>query len=255
VQACDRTFRVESLRCPSAAASADTCLSETQIETLKTAASPFRFAFPLAHGIRQIGPYPVLRGADVTGTWLDTTGNRAATSYAYLADPVIRYFIEQDPNGSTVNFDYRTYEKRVEQLSLLYDATDPDIDRFAGHGGKLIMVQGTTDMLVAQDATNALYDQMAKRYGGSISRFVRYYVQPGFGHGTGNFDLAWDSLTALDNWASRQTPPSHPVATDATPANGGRTRPLCEYPLWPRYKGHGDIDQAQNYTCAGHGRS
>ncbi|MEU9025427.1 tannase/feruloyl esterase family alpha/beta hydrolase [Actinomadura sp. NPDC048394] len=150
VQACDRTFDVESLRCPDAATHSETCLSPTQIETLKTAASPFKFAFPLAHGVTQIGPYPALRGADVSA-WLDPNGDRRYTAYNSLADPVIRYFIEQDPNGSSVNFDYRQYEKRVKQLSWLYDATDPDIDRFAGHGGKLILVQGASPRDVDTD--------------------------------------------------------------------------------------------------------
>ncbi|MFI7704345.1 tannase/feruloyl esterase family alpha/beta hydrolase [Nonomuraea sp. NPDC049480] len=49
----------------------------------------------------------------------------------------------------------------------------------------------------------------------------------GYAHGTGRFDLAWDSLTALDDWTSRNNPPANPVATDANPAAKNRTRPLC----------------------------
>jgi feruloyl esterase len=39
------------------------------------------------------------------------------------------------------------------------------------------------------------------------------------------------------------------VVTD-TYASPGRTRPLCEYPFWPKYKGTGDIDKAASFTCA-----
>lgn len=77
---------------------------------------------------------------------LDSVGNGEATGYHMLFDPMIRYFIEQDADGSLVNFDHRQYEKRVKELSGLLNATNPDIDRFAHHGGKLIIVQGTTDM-------------------------------------------------------------------------------------------------------------
>ncbi|QOV33191.1 tannase/feruloyl esterase family alpha/beta hydrolase [Streptomyces ferrugineus] len=254
VKGCDRAFSVESLRCPDGSDSGNDCLSQRQIETLKSAASPYRFAFPLANGVTRIGPYPVLRGADLGGAWLDSAGKETASGYYAFIDPVIRYFIEQDAGGSLNNFDYRRYEARVRALSRLYDATDPDLDRFARQGGKLIIVQGTEDMLVPQSATDAYYDRLAERYGPSVRRFVRYYVQPGYGHATGRFDLAWDSLTALDKWADGQTPPVRPVATDANPATEGRTRPLCEYPLWPRYKGHGDVDQAKNFTCAGRGQ-
>ncbi|HEY0202499.1 MAG TPA: tannase/feruloyl esterase family alpha/beta hydrolase, partial [Burkholderiaceae bacterium] len=30
----------------------------------------------------------------------------------------------------------------------------------------------------------------------------------------------------------------------------GRTRPLCEYPTWPRYNGSGDTNLAASFTCA-----
>jgi feruloyl esterase len=44
------------------------------------------------------------------------------------------------------------------------------------------------------------------------------------------------------------------VVTDANPATSNRTRPLCEYPLGPKYKGHGGPGQAENFSCAGQGQ-
>ena len=29
----------------------------------------------------------------------------------------------------------------------------------------------------------------------------------------------------------------------------GRTRPLCEYPSWPKYRGNGDVNAASSFTC------
>jgi hypothetical protein len=63
--------------------------------------------------------------------------------------------------------------------------------------------------------------------GRQTHRFVRYYVQPGYGHGSGRFDPAWDSLTALDEWMSRNNPPAAPVVTDANPGTENRTRPCA----------------------------
>ncbi|MEV5828617.1 tannase/feruloyl esterase family alpha/beta hydrolase [Spirillospora sp. NPDC052242] len=251
VRGCDSAFSINSLRCPDEPEGADTtCLTPAQIRTMRTAASPHEFAFPLANGVTGIGRYPFLRGADLT-MLLDDAGNAEAAGYLGLLGPVVRYLVRQDGNGSLTDFDYRKYEKRVRKLSRLLATTDPNVDRFARRGGKLIIVQGTTDVLVPEELTNAHYDRMALRYGSSIHRFVRYYVQPGMAHGNGRFDLAWDSLTALDTWASRNKPPTKPVATDAGPAAEHRTRPLCEYPRWPKYKGHGDVDQAENFVCTG----
>ncbi|WP_106403181.1 tannase/feruloyl esterase family alpha/beta hydrolase [Actinocorallia populi] len=250
VRGCDGAFSVDALRCPDVIDGSDACLSPAQIQTLRTAASRFTFAFPMANGVTGIGPFPVLRGAELAPLLLDGAGKAEAAVYYNLIDPEIRYFIEQNADGSTANFDYLKYRKRIRELSRLIDTTDPDMDRFVRRGGKLIILQGTTDMLVPETLTDAYYERMADRYGPSIRRSVRYYVQPGFGHGTGRFDPAWDSLTALDAWTTRNTPPADPVATDANPATHGRTLPLCEYPLWPKYKGRGDIDQAGNFTCA-----
>ncbi|MGI5321268.1 tannase/feruloyl esterase family alpha/beta hydrolase [Actinomadura nitritigenes] len=251
VRSCDKAFSIASLRCPDGAGASDACLSAAQVRTMRTASSGYRFAFPLANGVTGIGRYPFLRGADL-GMLLDGEGDAGAAGYLSLLDPVIRYLVEQDADGSLADFDYRKYEKRVRDLSGMLATTDPDIDRFTRRGGKLIIVQGTTDVLVPEEMVNAYYERMRARYGPSIRRFARYYVQPGLGHATGRFDLAWDSLTALDDWATRNKAPVNPVATDANPATENRTRPLCEYPLFPKYKGRGDVDRAENFTCAGH---
>ncbi|MNY04990.1 Tannase and feruloyl esterase [compost metagenome] len=74
---------------------------------------------------------------------------------------------------------------------------------------------------------------------------------PGYAHGSGTFNSSWDSLPVLEKWVEGGTPP--PVDTvkimDANTATKGRTRPLCDFPKWPQYKGAGDADVAVNYEC------
>ncbi|KVK75901.1 hypothetical protein WS90_24935 [Burkholderia cepacia] len=249
--ACQAKFSINSLRCAGGVDSGDTCLSDAQINTLMTAATPMEFAFPLANGVTSIGPYPVFQGGDVAGTLFDPIGTDGTrTAYYSLDEPVIKYFDEQDPNGTTAGFDYRAWQPRVTQLSNLLDATDPNLDTYQKRGGKLILVQGTADMLVTPNQTTAYYQRVAARYGDSTSSFVRYYVAPGFGHAGGTFALQWDPLTALDGWVESGQAPIDPVVTDGNPATKGRTRPLCEYPKFPRYKGVGDANNASNFVCA-----
>lgn len=247
---CDATFSVQTLRCPSGGDDGNACLSDAQIATLTTGATPMEFAFPLAHGVTSIGPYPVFHGGDITGIWLDTAGVPQANAYFGFTDAVIRYFDQQDPSSTTVGFDYRDWQPRVEEISRIYDATDPDIDHFFHRGGKLLIVQGTTDMLVPDSTTTQYVERLETRYGKSLRRGVRYYVMPGFGHAGGTFTMAWDSLAALENWVEGRQAPVDPVAVDVAAATAGRQRPLCEHPLFPKYKGSGDVNSASSFVCA-----
>jgi hypothetical protein len=36
-----------------------------------------------------------------------------------------------------------------------------------------------------------------------------------------------------------------------TDNHGGRTRPLCEWPEWPKYDGAGDVNRAESFSCVG----
>lgn len=246
--ACLHTFSVGALRCAGGADTGDTCLSDAQIKTLQTAASQMDFAFPMANGITSAGPYPIYQAGDV-GVFLDATGVGTATSYYGFFDGTIKYFFYKDANASSDGFDYTTWRPRVEEMSRIFDSSNPNIDTFKARGGKLLMVQGTTDMLVPPTMTIAYYNQVAARYGASTGGFIKFYVVPGFGHGGGDFLSKWDSLSALEAWAERDTVPANQTTTDGATATAGRTRPLCEYPTWPKYKGSGDLNSAANFTC------
>lgn len=246
---CAHTFSVGALRCPGGTDTGDTCLSDAQISTLQAAATPMTFAFPMANGITSAGPYPIYQGADVA-PWLDATGVGTATSYYAFNDGTIKYFFYGDGTVSSDGFDYRAWQPKVEQMSRIFDASNPNIDVFQKRGGKLLMVQGTTDMLVPSTMTTAYYNTLAARYGTALPDFARYYVVPGFSHGAGDFRSTWDSLAALEAWAEKGTAPVSQVVVDANPATAGRTRPLCEYPSYPKYMGSGDANSAANFACS-----
>lgn len=236
---CQSTFDITDLRCdPADVPVPGICLSDAQITSYRRATRPLRLAYPLANGVRSIGGYPFLVGAP-----LDPS---VTALYRAHTEPVLRFFDNQDP--SDVTFDYRDYRDRVQELSRILDATSPDIDRFAAHGGKLILVQGTVDNLVTYQQTNAYAESLRHRYGQALGDVVRYYVQPGYDHlGLPGvpFGLNWDSLSALEGWVATDRPPSAPVAADVF---SGRTMPLCRYPAWPRYRS-GPVDDAGSYRC------
>lgn len=248
--ACRAAFSITTLRCPKGADAGDTCLSDAQIAGLKTAATPMTFAFPLAHGVTRVGPYPVFEGADF-GPFLYDRSNFWGKAYPGAANDGARQ-ASQNPNVDFAHFDYRKYRARVQELSAIYDASDPNLDQFRAHGGKLLLIQGTVDMLVAPDMTSDYWKSLRARYGRDLDSFARYYVQPGFGHGMGDFLMTLDSLSILERWVEDGAGPGQLVTVDAAPKTAGRSRPLCEYPDWPRYRGTGDVNKASSFECAAH---
>ncbi|HEU5473693.1 MAG TPA: tannase/feruloyl esterase family alpha/beta hydrolase [Actinophytocola sp.] len=63
--------------------------------------------------------------------------------------------------------------------------------------------------------------------------------------GTPAFAAGWDSLSALERWVESGQSPANQVVADV---NHNRTRPLCEFPGWPRYRA-GDPDNASSFVC------
>lgn len=247
---CRRAFGINSLRCPGGTDTGDGCLSDAQIHALLVAASPMELPFPLANGVRSAGGYPVFEGGDIAGILHDANGvDVTRTGYYGFYDGVIRFWYLKDGKASSANFNFLAAQARLEEISALYDASSANLDAFRAKGGKLLMVQGTTDMLVSHAMTTAYYESLAARYGQQTRGFVRYFVQPGFAHGRGVFNGTWDALEALDTWVEGGQPPTNPVMLDANEATRGRTRPLCEYPSFPKYKGSGNVNDASSFAC------
>ena len=83
----------------------------------------------------------------------------------------------------------------------------------------------------------------------TVAGFVRYYEVPGYGHSLSRtFNATYDSLTALENWVEKGIAPTNQITVDSIGVPG-RSRPMCEYPTWPRYNGTGDVKLAANFTC------
>jgi len=67
-------------------------------------------------------------------------------------------------------------------------------------------------------------------------------------------DATHDIETALENWVERGIPPDRMIATKYTDdAAATRSillqRPLCLWPLVPRYNGTGNSNDASSFSC------
>jgi feruloyl esterase len=89
-----------------------------------------------------------------------------------------------------------------------------------------------------------------KQFGQSgVDSFMRFYMIPGFGHGFGPFNAKMDSLQTLQAWVEKGQAPSGLTAIDGNP-NANRSRPLCEWPKWPKFTGApGTESSAASFAC------
>lgn len=273
--ACNATFDPDTatvggqpLRCAGGADTGNNCLSDVQIAALKSMNLDTRFNFTLASGETHYQGVNVW-GADlgmltpsavqpvVTFLALGTTQPampmpRTAPYASVLLDQWIKYSVTRDPNFDSLTLDPEnpgTYASRISDLSKLLD-TKTDISGFQARGGKLLLAHGTADILVSSRATQEYYRRLqAQMSQSTIDSFVRYYEVPGLGHAVSSvFNATWDSLTTLEKWAEGGTAPGPQVTTDSVGVPG-RTRPMCDYPRWPRYNGSGDVNSASSFTC------
>jgi len=198
----------------------------------------------------------------------------------YWADPdkptepqrvdFFRHWVFDDPKWSWWRFDWgRDVAKVRAKMSATFDANSPDLRRFAGRHGKLIMFMGWQDPVGAPpEAIN--YFEAARAATPGADGVLRLYMIPGMAHCAGGpgatnvssatrdsmppvSDAAHDMAIALQDWVEKGQAPRALIATHYTEGKGPRTvafqRPLCPYPQVARYRG-GPQDLAASFVCA-----
>jgi feruloyl esterase len=168
-----------------------------------------------------------------------------------LTDQWFKYSVTRDPSFDSLALDPEqpgVWANRINQLSEELDAST-DISAFRARGGKLLLVHGIADVLVSTRATEEYYRRLQAQFGiDQVDSFVRFYEIPGLGHAVSStFNATWDSLSALEQWVEKGRAPVDQVTTD-TAGVPGRTRPLCDFPKWPRYQS-GDVNLAASFKC------
>lgn len=257
------------LRCDAGADLGDGCLSDGQIATLKSLNAPTTFNFTLASGETGYPGYnawgtdfgipstnPALALNAILAWNLQQPANPMNPDMPYGAifyDQWAKYFVARDANFNSLTLDPENpgvWAARISALSLLQDINNADLSAFQARGGKLLMAHGTADALISSRATAQYFERVKSKMGAAnVASFARYYEVPAFGHSvSGSFQATWDSLTALEAWAEKGVAPQNQVTVDVIGVPG-RSRPMCEYPTWPKYNGSGDVKLASSFTC------
>ncbi|AJG22535.1 tannase/feruloyl esterase family alpha/beta hydrolase [Cupriavidus basilensis] len=258
-------FDPSTLRCPGGADTGNTCLSDAQLNTVNTIATPLTITFDFANGIHTIPGYNILAGTDFwnglvaplglspTEALADPASGQGSFFYAF-PNALVNFAISRTQLVDLMSFNFSdpgTLTARTQAVSNMMDATSTDLATFKARGGKLILQHGQSDQFIPAQMSVDYYNRLLTRYGqATVNEFVKFYLVPGAAHGSGGqFGGAYDALTVLDNWVTSGNPPNQLVITDANGPTANRTRPLCEYPTWPKYVS-GDVNSAASFTCA-----
>jgi feruloyl esterase len=132
----------------------------------------------------------------------------------------------------------------------LVEPSSTNLTTFSENGGKLLFFHGDSDPLFSPLDTLGYYQSLAATNGGAekVSEWSKIFLVPGMSHCGGGPALdRFDMLGAVVNWVEKGTAPTSVIAKGR--AFPGRSRPLCAYPKHAQYSGHGDTNDAQNFSC------
>ena len=236
------------------------CLTAPQIRTLNKvyAGGATRDGKPLFPGI--------VPGAEAD--WLYwITGTAAGASASYPVN-YFRYMVTNDPAWNILNADPAASLQQARQTtSRDLDAIDPDLSRFAAHGGKLIVYHGWNDPAISPWNSIAYVKSVRDKMGAAVDAAVALYMVPGMEHCVGGPGLnSFGQLglspakgagsgirDALEGWVEASKVPGPILAAHFTgtgrAAVATTTRPLCPYPQSAKYDGKGDPNLPESFAC------
>ena len=257
----------QTLRCPNGA-EGQSCLSDTQIAALDAIREPWATTVPFAYGVNRFPGFGVTGDEDnpvnqygfyMVGTAVPEyplppgRGTRRGLGAILNFGAVwVRHVIAQDEAFEPHRFHPPAYAERIQYISGLFDATDPDLSGFQAHGGKLIIMQQSADNAVSTPMVAEYYRSVVAELGEAAANdLIRLYVGPGGTHnGTGVAQA--DLLSVLEAWVEEDDAPpvSIPVHNiDPTTLETKRSMVACVYPMYTRYSGRGDINASGSFSC------
>ena len=254
-------------------------LTDGQIKTMELSYSNYKFATPLANGVKSFGMWLPTIEPDGFGM---IAGQRFkgqegapenAQAHGSLGTLGLTGFVMQNIKANPLDYvEGGEYNKRREQVSAWLDSTNPDLSAFYKNGGKMIVTIGTMDNIASPGAQLDYYQSVLEKMGRkTLDQFARLFVVPQAGHaspgksykvnGKGEpvavrtvpFPNGDDNMNMLTNWVENNQAPAKTLVIDPKGKIGekqeGAGYLLCSYPNYPKYMS-GPADQASSYVSA-----
>lgn len=276
---------LQAKRCASGADEGSSCFSDAQLTVVRAAYDGYTFSFPRANGLMAYAGFG-FGSEGLAGNWdrwmagtahpnTGPIGNGATGTnpisisrlYEY-GNVAVRYFFAQNKDFDPLGFDPSAYGARIQAVSDIMDATNPDLSAFHARGGKLILREDLSD--TAQSGFTGLnyWDAVVQKMGRErVEQFFVAYAATGLPHTSGGiaagsanapaYGIAGrvDLLAQLDAWVEQGSKPADQLTLTnraaLPPYAVTAARPMCRYPMFPQYTAgpSGDPKLATSYTC------
>jgi feruloyl esterase len=245
--ACD--FDPASLRCP-ANENSESCLTDQEVQVVQT----LRADLTLENGRLVYPRFGIGNPATGIGVFMPVGGPGTPTIASFLSASFLPYIVYNDPTYNPATYDIELDLRTVvDVMEHTYDfsANTTPLARYLRSGRKIIVWQGAEDTLISHIDTIRSYEELTRK-AGRDSDNARVYVLPGIQHcGGGPGANQFDMIAALTDWVENGRAPHTLIASRPDVAgNLLFTRPLCEFPRYPRYDGEGDPNDASSFRCA-----
>ena len=211
--------------------------------------------------------FPGLLPGDENPIWHDWILGNAPSGSNYVAG-YFRYMVYSDPAWQPLTANpAEALKLAAERTGKDVDATDPDLSRFAAHGGKLIIYHGWNDPAISPlNTIHYATEVTAKMGAGAAASMLRVYLVPGMEHcingpgpnvfgqlGTPGADGEGSgALDLLQTWVEGGKAPGIILAAKIAGTREApiRTvRPLCPWPQQAKYVGSGDPKVPGSFAC------
>jgi hypothetical protein len=254
-------------------------LTNEQIKTMEFIYSPYKFASPLANGVKTFGMWLPTTEPDGFGMIASQRfkgqegAGENAPMHGSLGTLGVTGFLMQNIKANPLDYiEGGQWNKRREQLSKWLDSTDPDLSAFFKNGGKIIVTIGAMDNIASPGAQLDYYQSLLDKMGRTtIDKFARLYVVPQAGHGLSGRSYKLngegkpmevksipapngsDNMDLIMAWVERNQAPANTLVIDPKGKIGekheGPGYLLCSYPFYSKYVG-GPTDQVSSYVSA-----
>ena len=245
-------FDVATLRCPDGV-DTESCLSDDEI----AAVTAIRSTLTLKNGKTLYPGFGIGNPGAGFGVFMPVGPPGSPTFGSFLSTAFLSYIVYSDPAYDPATYDVSqdvtTVQNVVENVYEFSAETRP-LARYLHAGKKMIVWQGADDTLLSHADTIRSFEEMTDA-AGKHGENARLYIAPGVNHcfggpGADRFDM----VAALSAWVENGDAPNT-LSASKVDAGGNVvfTRPLCEYPKYPRYVGGPHAD-ASSFRCVAPGR-
>jgi feruloyl esterase len=242
------SFDPVSLRCPANQDDAS-CLNDREIDVVRT----LRTDLTRTSGKVVYPGFGIGNPGTGLGVFMPLAGPATPTIASFLAGSFLPFIVYNDPSYDPATYDLDDDFKTVVQVMEHTYHFSPKVNRlaqFLRDGKKVIIWHGAEDTLISHLGSIRAHEAMTARAGTDADN-ARLFVLPGVQHcGGGPGASRFDMLAALSDWVENGQAPGDLVAsrTDAA-GNVLFTRPICQFPSYPHYDGHGSPTDASSFQC------